>query len=265
MICTVKRAFLSALYNVTGAKVDYNSLSALKSSAVVEMENSDGIDYFNDQIRIICIIDGIEYPLGQFLISAPRKVDDGVTSSRDCQCYSKLLILQEDGTVLRKSLPIGTNIIAEVKRMITPYGLLDIPDLNATTSTVREWEIGTSLLTIINELLASVNYTSLDVSKTGVFTAKPYVLPTDRNIEITYEDNEASIIHQQVSTDIDMFGVPNKFIRYTNSADINPPLIAIYENNNVDSPTSIIKKRASYIECSISYRCSNTGDIKRYM
>ena len=57
--------FERTLYNVTGAKVDYNSMSALKSSAVVEMEDSTGIDYFNDQIRIICIIDDVEYPLGQ--------------------------------------------------------------------------------------------------------------------------------------------------------------------------------------------------------
>ena len=137
----------------------------------------------------------------------------------------------------------GTNAVNEVKRLIGNNHNFSIPDSNLNTSTDKDWEIGTPKLDIVNDLLSVINYNSLTVDNNGVFISLPYVLPTDREINIIYEDNEAtSIIDPEIQEDIDLYDIPNVIVRYTNSAEINPPLIATYENNNQSSPTSTINR-----------------------
>ena len=232
--------YIRPLKNVLDAEVGYSSLGRLKSSATITMTDfDDGIDFLNDQIQINCYINEVKYSIGRFLISSPRRDIQGGEVTRVCDCFSRLLILDEDKLELRKVLPAGTNVIAEVKRILQPFGDIDIPDNALATSTVREWEIGTPILDIVNDLLASVNYTSLRVDSLGKWKSEVYVVPTERPIQVTYVDNEASIIYRELSEDIDIFNVPNVVIRYTNDPDINPPLIAKYENNSNYSPTSI--------------------------
>lgn len=234
--------FKHDMYNILSVSISYNSLTRLKSSAKVTMEHDDRIDYINDQIRAICIINDIEYPLGQFLISSPDKQKNGMTTIRECECFSKLMILDQSKLENRYLVTAGTNVVSEVKRLITDRYPYSIQDSILTTSVDREWEIGTPYLTVINDLLEVINFTSLRVDLSGVFTATPYVLPTDRQVEITYKDDEESIIFKDIKESIDYFDVPNVFVRYTNDPDIFPPLRAVYENNNISSETSIIKR-----------------------
>lgn len=232
-------AFIRTLKNVMGAEVSYSSLGRLKSSATVTMTDFKDIDYLNDQIQINCYINDVKHSIGRFLISSPRRDIQGGEATRVCDCFSRLLILDEAKLEARKVLPAGTNVIAEVKRMLQPYGDIDIPDNAGLTSTVREWEIGTPILDVVNDLLATVNYTSLRVDGVGKWKSEGYIVPTDRAIEVTYVDNQASIIYPELNEDIDIFNVPNVIIRYTNDPDIFPPLVATYENNSNYSPTSI--------------------------
>lgn len=234
--------FKKDLYNVESAQVDYGSLTRLKTSARIVMKEDPEIDYLTDMIKIICVIDEERTSIGQFLISSPkRKIgDSGVI--RDCECYSLLKILDDDKTESRYTVLAGTNVINEVKRIIGNSYPFSITDSNLTTSTDKDWEIGTPKLDIINDLLEVVNYNSLTVDNDGVFVSTPYILPTDRTVEIIYEDNEYSIIYEDMEEDIDMYDVPNVVVRYTNDPDINPPLVAKYENNNPDSKTSTVQR-----------------------
>lgn len=234
--------FKHNMYNILSASMDYNSLTRLKTSASITMEHDDRIDYLNDQIKIICVIDEEEYPLGQFLISSPDKSKNGKQVIRECECFSKLIILEQSQIENRYVVLKGTNVVAEVKRIISNKYLYDITDSALTTSVDREWEIGTPFLTIINDLLEVINYTSLRVDLNGVFTATPYILPTDRQIEITYKDDQESIIFEEIKESIDYFDAKNVFIRYVNNPDIYPPLRAVFENNNISSETSIIRR-----------------------
>ena len=235
--------FKRSLKNVMSAEVSYSSLTRLKSSATITLTDfNDGIDFLNDQVQINVYLDGVMSGLGRFLISSPRRDISSGEVTRTCDCYSKLLILDEAKTETRNVILAGTNIIAEVKRILQNYGTYTILDNVGTTSTDREWEIGTPMLTIVNDLLGTANYTSLRVDNVGNFVSNEYILPTDREIEINYTDDDSSIIYRDLSEDIDIFAVPNVIIRYTNDPDINPPLIAKYENNSFDSPTSIISR-----------------------
>ncbi len=233
--------FKKRLFTVIDATVTYSSLSRLKASAIVTMTEDNDVDYLHDQIKIICNIDGVDYPVGQYLISSPIREINNLGVTRKCDCYSKLLILDEEKTEIRHYIPKGTNVVNEIKRLITNKYITLIDASLLTTSTDKEYEIGTPLLDIINDLLAIINFTSLRVDNNGNFIATPYILPTDRQIDITYEANEISIIYDGMQESIDMFNIPNVVIRYTNNGDITPPLYVKYENNNVSSETSTVK------------------------
>lgn len=225
---------------ITRCVVRYSSLSQLKTSAEISMREDNSINYQTDRIRPICIISkgnqSMEFPLGIFLISSPSRGIKNTMITREMQLYSKLLLYSEDRVDNRYYVTKGTNVIAEVKRLLgTPK--LTIPDSAYTTSTNREWEIGTSKLSIINDLLDSANYTSLRVDVDGYFIAEPYVLPSDREVEIEYVDDIKSVLSPNMAEKLDLFNIPNKFIGYTNDPDA-PALRSVYTNSNPESITS---------------------------
>ena len=233
--------FKKQLYNVESCNINYTSLSRFKSSASIKMREDADIDYLNDRIQPIVILDGQEYPLGIYLICSPSRNINSVRITRDITCYSKLQLLDDDKVLERHYVPAGTNVVNEVIRLIGTNSYSLVAN-TAQTLTSREWEIGTPKLDIINDLLAIINYTSLLVDSFGRFTAYPYVLPTERVHTITYQEGYDSILIPDMTEDFDYFGVPNIFVRYTNNPDINPPLRVVYENNNPSSLTSTVKR-----------------------
>lgn len=232
--------FKKWLGTITSCNVRYDSLSTLKSSARIGMKEDLEIDYYNDRIQPIVALNGLDYPLGVFLISSPKR-KKGLVTTRDIDMYSTLQLVAEDILEERFYIGEGENVVNTIIRLI---GIpCDITLSTKTTLTGREYEIGTSKIEIINELLKSINYTSLYVDMQGKYIARPYVLPMNRAIDIEYLEGVRSILVPSMDIEFDTFGVPNRFIRYTNHPDVYPPLVAIYENTNVDSPISTANRR----------------------
>lgn len=231
--------------------VTYNSLSQLKTSARIVMSEENVIDYLNDRIKVICIvIKGDiqrEYSLGVFLISAPGRNINGKIISRDMELFSKLQLYNDDKLEERYVVPLGTNVTTEVIRLVETHKHRII-ESGKTTSVSREWEIGTTKLQVINDLLETINYTSLRVSNDGYFEATPYILPQNRAVELDYIDDNASVIFSDMNDDFDLFSVPNVFIRYTNNAE-SDCLRAEYENINPDSVTSTVSRGRRIVDC----------------
>lgn len=217
------------LWNVLSGDISYNSLGRLKSSLTIKILEDEllDIDYMNDRIKPVVVIDGIEYILGIFLISSPDRSISGTGSERYLTCYSKLKILDNDKVLSRYYVAAGTNVVNEVIRLLGSNPC-NITTSTQTTSTGREWEIGTSKLDIINDLLDVINYNTLLVDTTGIFISYPYKQPEERTHTIEYIEGKDSIIRYDMQEDFDFFDVPNVFVRYTNDLDIDPPIVATY-------------------------------------
>ena len=232
------------LHNVLEGDISYTSLGRLKSSLTVKIEEDEllDIDYMNDRIKPVAIIDGKEYPLGIFLISSPSRNIEATGVTRFLTCYSKLKILDNDKIISRYYVPAGANVVNQVISLLgsEPY---DILPSESTTSTAHEWEVGTAKLDIINDLLDIINYVSLIPSADGKFISYPYKTPSERTHTIEYIEGNDSIIVSSMTEDFDFFDVPNIFVRYTNDVDIDPPIIATYPLQ-VGSETITIDGRA---------------------
>lgn len=239
--------YKKTLTMVSGCTVDYSSLSSLKASANIKMKEDLTVDYLNDRIQPLIIFrkgsKEVKFPLGIFLLNSPKRNDIDKAVYREIECYSKLQILSEDMFGERYFIPAGTNYIAAVAQIISSSGetKINLVPSSASTNVDKEYDIEMTKLQIINELLQEVNYYSLNVDREGYFISSPYILPVDRQVEYEYIDNEISVIGQGASEELDLFNVPNVFVRYLDNPE-RSPLRSVYENNNVDSISSTVNR-----------------------
>lgn len=232
--------FKKKLWNIESCSISYKFLSQLKSSASIVMTDDISIDYLNDRIKAYITLNGVKTPLGVFLLCTPSRDIKEAKVTRNITCYSLLQILLDDKIETRLTLPAGTNVVNEIKRQIGAN--YNIADSSQTLISEKIFEIGTSKLEIINDLLSVINYNSLRVDVNGIYITEPYVLPTDRQIDRVYEEGADSIIISDMTDELDLFNVPNVIIRYTNAVDIDPPLTYTYVNDNASSITSTVNR-----------------------
>lgn len=228
------------LCTVSSCNIAYQSLTQLKASARLSMLNDDDINWLTDRLRIYMVLNGVQTLLGTFLLSSSgKKIDKMGAVSREVEAYSTLQILLDDKLETRLQIVTGTNAVNECIRLIGTNGLYDITPSTKTLLSDKVYEIGASKLEVINDLLNIVNYTNLYVDREGKYIARPYVLPTDREIDITIQNDITGLVREEMTDSLDLFSVPNVWIRYTNDIEINPPLSYVFENTNASSITSI--------------------------
>lgn len=226
-----------------GNKVTMNSLAEIKRTAVFKISEQEAqdIDWLNDRIRPVFLLrmpDGryAEWPLGVFLISSPTRRDERVIK-REIEAYDASLILLEDCFDDRYRIASGTKYTTAIIAIMNAAGIvkINITDHAGTLSTDKEFEIGTTKLEAVNQLLTEINYTSIWVDENGYFISRPYVLPSDREAEYSYRNDELSVIHPGSTEEFDLFAVPNKWVRVVSNPD-KTALVSRYSN---DLPTSL--------------------------
>lgn len=236
-------------------RVSMHSLAQIKRTGHFTFKENElkDVDWLNDRIRpTFCLQmpDGgwVEWPLGTFLISSPtRRHNASVT--REIEAYDASVILLEDKFDNRYRIPAGTKYIEAITSVLTGVGIwkVNIANHPGTLATDKEFEIGTDKLTAINELLETINYTSLWFDEYGYATAKPYILPTNREAEYAYRTNSISIIHPGALNEVDLFNVPNIWIVAVSSPEIET-LVSKYVNSWPTSKTSTVSRKRNIVD-----------------
>lgn len=231
----------------TGGSIIFNSEAEIKRIANFTIKESKDIDWLNDRIRpVFCLrmpdSGWAEWPLGVFLISSPRRTANNVTM-REIDAYDPSVILVEDKFDNRYLIPAGTRYTAAITKLINDAGIskVNITAHEGIVSVDKEFEIGTPKLTAINQLLSEINYTSIWVDTNGYFVAKPYVIPSEREVEYEYRTDQLSVIEPGASEEADLFNVPNKWV-VTCSTPEKEVLISQYVNDLPTSKTSTISR-----------------------
>ena len=229
------------------------ALESLSISLTGEKKGIITIDYLNDRLQPVIKFQSreitVNFPLGILLLNSPTRKDRKNAVYREIECYSKLQILQEDKFGERYFIPAGTKYTTAISQIISSAGetKINIVPSSDTLQTDKEYDIEMSKLQIVNELLNEINYNSLRVDVNGYFVSEPYVLPVDREIEYEYIDNELSVIVPEVMEELDLFNVPNVFVRYLNNPE-RPPLRSVYTNDNPDSITSTVSRGRNIVD-----------------
>lgn len=238
--------FIEPIDYVLAGSVANNALADVKRTAKFTILDRTGINYLSDRIRPwmrLAMPDGgwVEWPLGVFILATPSRARsvDGVIS-REVEAYDQLLALKQETMADRYSIAAGTLYTAAIDTIATGYAKAITPSA-ATLLAALEWEPGTSRLSILNDLLAAINYESATFDEVGTLICRPYQSPAARSAEFDYSSGELALISGEVGQSLDLFNVPNRWVAVKSEAD-QPVLRSVYTNTSPTSPTSTVAR-----------------------
>lgn len=184
----------------------------------------------------------VSWSMGIYLPSTPATTYSDFGPGARVDLYDKLLVLDEDAVESTYTVAAGTVVTTAIGNVISgssAYALTNA--IQPSTETLRSamtWSPGTSRLTIVNDLLAAINYFSLSVDRYGVYHASPYITPSQRAVVWNFADDEASIYTPDFTNEQDLFNVPNKIILVAQGDSSLPPLISVATNTDPRSTSS---------------------------
>lgn len=250
--------------DVSEGQLSFRSLAEIKRTLMIDFRGDvSDIDFLNDRLlvkmrikdilpvvprstqliagEVIELGDGtIEYYLGKYLFSSPEAVVEGDNKRYSCTCFDYTKLLMDTRTESRYFVSAGTiitNTIEAILKMFVGSEYV-IPQSVKRNNIDIEFPVGTTYLTIANELLAIIGYTSLYTDGLGRVTATESVQASKKPVRYDYEiSDKGIIINKDIVVSDDVSGTPNHWIAYTSNSQ-TPPLIATYTNTDPSSPTS---------------------------
>lgn len=194
-------------------------------------------------VYILTTADGedIETPWGLYIPAAPSRSYADTQLTVDVELYDKTSLLDGDEIDETYTIEAGQPVVPAVRALVTsadPAARTLIADSNKVQATTASWPAGTKKLTIINELLDSLNYFSIWCDGDGTYRADPRKGPRERAVSRVFRDGPDSIYSPNFTHGLDTFSVPNKVVLVARSNGEEPALTASATNENPDSPTS---------------------------
>lgn len=238
------------------ARWDYNA--AIKGGGSITVQDIGApIDWLNTRIRPVMTLEGggvaedrIEVSCGVFLPAAPVETWTASGRSWRVELLDKNCILDQDiaadssGNPITYSLPAGSNIVAAVKSLIEGCGEA-APAIEPGGKTLRRdvaWDMGTTRLKIINDLLDMANYFSLWCDGAGQYRATPYVEPEDRPVVYAmatpFSKGDFSLMSPDWTRDRDIYSIPNRYVAISQGGGDSAPMTSVAANLNPASPFS---------------------------
>lgn len=238
--------FLGMLSNCSGAisQDSGSDIAGTGTFAIKENELTD-INMADERLApVFCLLapsgEWLKYELGRYVLSSPVRLSRGNDVYRDVEAYDQTIILTEDKADSRVLIRAGQPYTNAVLAILSQAGILKTRVENSALQIPvdLEFEIGTPKLTIINYLLNAINFTPLYFDAKGYARARPYVEPVLRSIDRSYASNKLSVMMAGAQQSMDVFGIPNKFVRYMSSPE-RGELVSVYTNTDTASILSV--------------------------
>jgi len=268
MIAITDRIDLTARYEVlrSGAlykyiyasdtpRIDMNSESELKTSmsGTFHDYSADSINFLTDRLRVIVNINDTEYTCGVYCVTTEDKQKLNGAQFVNIEAYSLLYLAQQSRIESRLYYAAGELYTDVIVELLIECGITDysVTASTLTMATDREdWEIGTSRLEVINQLLKEISYNSAYMNNLGKIICEPYAEPLIANVDFTYNADTSSIIGPDYTVSNDYHGKCNVFKVICSNPELASPLTATAENTDTSSPFCIDNiGRRLYIEC----------------
>lgn len=238
--------FLGMLSNCAGA-ISQDSGSDIVGTGNFTIKENELMDINAADERLVpvfCLLapsgEWLKYELGRYVLSSPVRSSRGDAVYRDVEAYDQTIILTEDKADSRVMIKAGQLYTNAVLDILSQAGILRS---RVENSTLRipvdlEFEIGTPKLTIINSLLKAINFTPLHFDAKGYACARPYIEPVLRSVDRSYASDKLSVVMAGAEQSMDIFGIPNKYIRYMSSPE-RGELVSSYTNTDTMSVLSV--------------------------
>lgn len=181
------------------------------------------------------------FPLGTFLVQTPRTDFDGKTQNISLDAYTPLLELKESPPPLGYAVSKNSNILTVAETLIREHARAPVTESSETAALSTAFVANTSdtWLSFVRDLLENAGY-HLELEPTGEIVFEPTQDVASLQPVWTYDSGNSSILSPSVSTDRDMYGIPNVVeVVYTSGSTV---LTGTAVNDNPDSPTSTVSR-----------------------
>lgn len=219
----------------------FQVISLLPADGSSAEEKKGMLNWMTDRVRPVLIINEVEYPCGVFIATT---LDTKIVAGQEIlsmEAYSPLYLANRVQIEGGYTIKAGTNYLTAVQELLRYAGITnyEAEDTTLTLAADRaDWDIGTPVLDVVNELLSEINYRSAWVDLTGCVRLTKYVAPSADNIAHTYGAGAYSIVSDDASVSTDYFSKANVFRAVCDSPDLDEPLVATTENSDPNSPYS---------------------------
>lgn len=250
-----KEVFKKELPYILDCEITMSAFADIKRKATMRMKEDASINWLSDRIQVFFMLQVpgtetyLEWSLGIFLLSSSERRNDGNLIIRQVTAYDGLQVLTDDKFVDTYTIAVNTSYFDAINDILVGAGInkINVQYTDKTLAITKEYDIGTPKLKAINDLLGEINYTQLWVDELGFYTAKPYVIPTERAIDYSYITDELSILHDGAQETLDTFNVPNRWVVIASNPETTP-LKSVYTNTNPSSPTSTASRGRTIVD-----------------
>lgn len=227
------------LESITKYSIDWDYSKNTIGSAKIGCTENLGEQY----IRAYMVVtqDGIEHrkAMGTFLVLTPEDNFDGKISSWELDAYSSLIELSEGYPALGYSVPKGANILDTAYLLVSENARAPVIKPNSVDDTLFSDFVAASdetWLDFLIELVAQANH-KLMVTEMGEIVFAPIQATASLVPSYRYTDDNSSILLPTVKQTRDLYSIPNRVEVILSTS--NSCMVAIAENNNEYSPTSV--------------------------
>lgn len=227
------------------------------------------VDFLSDEIKPVIVIDGTEHPLGIYLPATVTPSEAEGSGQLQIEAYDRCWRVRDVYSETLLHFAAGTAYIAAVELLLAAAGITTIlatPSAATLAEEREDWDIGTSYLQIINQLLGEINYNPLWFNPQGIAILEPATVPTVSNIEHTLDsDSVDSLILPRIARETDIYQAPNVFVAYCANPEKSAVLQATAENTNPQSPLSIPRRGRRIVSVENVDNIASQEDLQAYV
>ena len=235
----------SELIPINAPTLRMDSSGGIKMSMTGEFETNPAVNWLTDEIQPVIEIDGNAEPLGVVIPAMVKESESETTKSVYVEAFDRCWQIRDSLVETRPYFAFGTNYVNAIEQLLLEAGITLVQAEPTTKRMIarEDWEIGTSRLDIINQLLGEINYNELWFNAQGVAMLTSAKQGAAENIDHVIDSTDIkSLMLPGMSAEMDVYNAPNVFICICSSADRTTPLIAKAENTNPQSPLSVQRR-----------------------
>lgn len=270
MLTTPDGQDIGLLDGVESGSVTLSATSRLRASGQLSLtETSQRIDWFNMHARVDYVPVGMEgWPVATFVMSSPTRSVNDHRVTRDVELLSTLAYLDRMATdriehVENAHLTTGKwgliqRYAAKAKNLrmgFTQFGNWAFGEDPMIINEAIAYDVGTNVLTMLNECARIVGWGALTPDPYGVITGGPYIRPSRRPVSYVFREGDAAIHSADWTIDRDIFSVPNVVVCVGTpgsddtqrgddkfNAGPSPAVVGVARNDNPRDPLSTVNR-----------------------
>ena len=235
------------------------------------------VDWLSDEIKPELIIDGKEHSLGVLSPSTVTVGKSSTSESVNIEAYDRCWIVRDTKIENILHLAQGAKYTDAIEQRLTASGIgaiITAPSSAVLAEDREDWDVGTSNLTIVNDLLSEINYKQLYFNADGVAVLEPKANLAVANIKHILSTKKQDIrdpktigiipMSLSIESTTDVYSAPNVFVCTCANPDKSGIMIASAENTNPQSPLSTLRRGRRIVDFENVNNIASQEELQNY-